>query len=104
MTAARDLQRSGLDNFVVLEARDRVGGRTLIQHADGVIVDGGATWVNPNQTAILDLLHELGIERFEQYSAGDSYAILNGDAQKVKAAAPNPHLGQIMDAMFARMR
>ncbi|KHK96608.1 hypothetical protein LK09_14875 [Microbacterium mangrovi] len=99
MTAARDLQRSGLDDFVVLEARDRVGGRTLIQHADGVIVDGGATWVNPNQTAILDLLHELGIERFEQYSAGDSYAILGGVAQKVKAAAPNPHLGRIMDAM-----
>jgi monoamine oxidase len=101
MNAARDLKRSGLDNFLVLEARDRVGGRTLIQHADGVIVDGGATWVNPNQTAILDLLHELGIERFEQYATGDSFAILGGEAQKVKPAAPNPHLADTMDAMVA---
>ena len=31
MTAARDLKRSGLTSFVVLEARDRVGGRTLIR-------------------------------------------------------------------------
>lgn len=99
MASARDLQRSGLDNFVVLEARDRVGGRTLIQHSDGIIVDGGATWVNPNQTAIFDLLHELGIERFQQYSEGDSFAILGGDAQKVKPAAPNPRLGKVMDEM-----
>ena len=64
MVAALDLTRSGPRNFRVVEARDRVGGRTLNQHADGVIVDGGGTWVNPNQTAIIDLLHELGMERF----------------------------------------
>ena len=31
MTAARDLKRSGLTSFVVLEARGRVGGRTIIR-------------------------------------------------------------------------
>jgi monoamine oxidase len=29
LAAARDLHKADLDNFVVLEARDRVGGRTL---------------------------------------------------------------------------
>jgi monoamine oxidase len=99
MTAARDLKRSGLSNFVVLEARDRVGGRTLIQHADGVIVDGGATWVNPNQTAIFDLLHELGIERFPQYTAGDAFVVIGGQARRAKPAAPDPRFASVMDQM-----
>jgi monoamine oxidase len=99
MAAARDLKRSGLENFVVLEARDRVGGRTLIQHADGVIVDGGATWVNPNQTAIMDLLHELQIEKFPQYATGDAFAVIGGEARRATPAAPDPHLAKVMDEM-----
>jgi monoamine oxidase len=85
----------------VLEARDRVGGRTLNQHADGVIVDGGGTWVNPNQTAIIDLLHELGIERFEQYTAGDAFAVVGGEATRSKPATPDPHFAAIMNEMAA---
>jgi monoamine oxidase len=101
MTAARDLKRSGLGNFVVLEARDRVGGRTLNQHADGVIVDGGGTWVNPNQTAVFDLLHELGIERFPQYTEGDAFAVIAGNASRAKPIAPDPRFAAVMDEMAA---
>ena len=99
MTAARDLKRSGLRNLVVLEARDRVGGRTLNQHADGVIVDGGATWVNQQQTAVFDLLHELRIQTFPQYTAGDAFAVIGGQAKRAKPAAPDPHFAAIMDEM-----
>ena len=99
MTAARDLKRSGLRNFVVLEARDRVAGRTLNQHCDGVIVDGGGTWVNPDQTAVFDLLHELEIERFPQYTAGDAFAVIAGQAKRAKPVAPDPHFAAIMDKM-----
>jgi monoamine oxidase len=100
MTAARDLKRSGLSNFVVLEARDRVGGRTLLQYPDGVLVDGGGTWVNPNQTAIFDLLHELGIERFDQYTAGESFVVIGGEARKGgPAVAPDPNFAAIMNKM-----
>lgn len=99
MAAARDLKRSGLRNFVVLEARDRVGGRTLNQHADGIIVDGGGTWVNPNQTAVIDLLHELGIEMFPQYTKGDAFAVIAGTARRAKPAAPDPHFAAVMDEM-----
>ena len=99
MVAARDLKRSGLSNFVVLEARDRVGGRTFTQHADGLPVDGGATWVNPNQTAVIDLLHELELERFPQYTDGDAFAMMGGNAQRTAPAAPDPHFAQIMNKM-----
>jgi monoamine oxidase len=99
MTAARDLKRSGLRNLVVLEARDRVAGRTLNQHCGGVIVDGGGTWVNPDQTAVFDLLHELEIERFPQYTAGDAFAVIGGTAKRAKPVAPDPHFAAIMDKM-----
>ena len=90
MAAARDLMRSGLSNFVVLEARDRVGGRTVTQYADGIPVDGGGTWVNPNQTAVIDLLHELGIERFPQYTEGDAFAVIAGNATRPSPPLPIP--------------
>ena len=99
MAAARDLKRSGLRNFVVLEARDRVAGRTLNQLADGIIVDGGGTWVNPNQTAMIDLLHELGIERFPQYTPRAAFAVIGGQARRSKPAAPDPHFAALMNEM-----
>ncbi|WP_336662873.1 flavin monoamine oxidase family protein [Leucobacter sp. USHLN154] len=45
LTAARFLARHG-QRVVVLEARDRVGGRTWSEHADGVITDIGASWIH----------------------------------------------------------
>ncbi|MEV8339669.1 NAD(P)/FAD-dependent oxidoreductase [Leucobacter sp. NPDC077196] len=45
LTTARFLARNG-HRVVVLEARDRVGGRTYSEHADGVITDIGASWIH----------------------------------------------------------
>ena len=52
LTAARDLAISGLDSFVVLEARDRVGGRTL-NHSigGGRAVEMGGQWVRSTSSA-----------------------------------------------------
>src|SRR5271168_2175123 len=41
LTAARDLARAGCDSFVVLEARDRVGGRTFNHDLGGGYVSEG---------------------------------------------------------------
>ena len=55
LTAARELRRAGLD-VVVLEARDRVGGRTFTQALDdGVAVEAGGMWIGPGQDAIESL-------------------------------------------------
>ncbi|MCB1013417.1 MAG: FAD-dependent oxidoreductase, partial [Microthrixaceae bacterium] len=54
LTAARELSRQGLDP-VVLEGRDRVGGRTKPATLAGVPIDLGASFVGPTQDAVLKL-------------------------------------------------
>ncbi|MRV71966.1 FAD-dependent oxidoreductase [Duganella sp. FT92W] len=65
LTAARDLKRAGCEAFVLLEARDRVGGRTLNHDlGKGYFTEAGGQWIGPGQTAIADLCRELGVGTF----------------------------------------
>jgi monoamine oxidase len=71
LTAARELVKSGVDRIVVLDARDRVGGRTVNHDiGKGQVAEGGGQWIGPTQTAILDLCKELGVETFKTYLKG----------------------------------
>ncbi len=73
LTAARDLVRAGCEKVLVLEARDRVGGRTFNHDlGGGVISEGGGEWIGPSQTAIADLARELGVGTFDSFYAGKS--------------------------------
>ena len=45
LTAARLLARAGR-RVVVLEARDRIGGRVWTERADGLVTDLGASWIH----------------------------------------------------------
>ncbi len=58
--------------MTVLEARDRVGGRTWTDTIDDAVLEIGGQWVSPDQTALIDLLVELGLEMFDRYRAGES--------------------------------
>ena len=72
LTAARELSGGALD-VRVLEARDRVGGRTLSQSVgDGPedIVELGGQWVGPTQHEILSLAQDLGIETYPTHATG----------------------------------
>ncbi|KAL4962692.1 putative flavin-containing amine oxidase [Aspergillus stella-maris] len=73
LTAASELQRAGL-SFVVLEARDRVGGKTWSQPIPGEgqgVVDLGAAWINDvNQTRVHTLAKRFGAEILEQSTNG----------------------------------
>ena len=72
LSAARALSAGGSD-VVVLEARDRVGGRTLNEPiGEGKIVELGAQWVGPTQDRITALIEELGLETFPTYSKGEN--------------------------------
>src|SRR5215470_2216493 len=71
LTAARDLSLSGCESFVVLEARDRVGGRTYNHDlGQGIVCEAGGQWIGPGQTAIADLARELEVDTFPTYYAG----------------------------------
>lgn len=79
LTCARDLVAGGIDDVLVVEARDRVGGRTLNQPIAGdAVVEGGGQWVGPTQTEILSLAAELGIETFPTYNTGDTVLYFEG--------------------------
>lgn len=70
LSAARALKQAGRE-AIVLEARDRVGGRTLNEPiGDGKVVEIGAQWVGPTQDRVLALIGELGLETFPTYVAG----------------------------------
>lgn len=74
LTAAHLLQRAGI-GFVLLEARDRLGGRILSVDATGApSADGfdlGPSWFWPGMgSAITHVVDELGLQSFPQYSEG----------------------------------
>ncbi len=85
LTAARDLKNAGVKSFRVLEARDRVGGRTLNQDLGrGTIVDGGGQWVGPTQYAIMELARELEVDTFPTFNEGKLALLINGDSTSVE--------------------
>ena len=51
----------------VIEARDRVGGRTFTKNK----IDLGGQWVSSQQKRVMKLLSELGIEYFPQFDEGN---------------------------------
>jgi putrescine oxidase len=74
LTVANRLHAAGR-RVLVLEARDRVGGRLLTEEVDGVRLEVGGQWVSPDQTALLALIDELNLEMYSRYRAGDSIYI-----------------------------
>ena len=74
LTAATRLKAAGL-SVVVLEARDRIGGRLWTDHIEGQLFEIGGQWVSPDQTALLETLDELGLETYERYREGESVYI-----------------------------
>ncbi|MBO9524465.1 MAG: FAD-dependent oxidoreductase [Nocardioidaceae bacterium] len=71
LTAALRLVETGQD-VLVLEARDRVGGRLRSDAHDGSEFEIGGQWVSPDQTALLRLLDELALETFARARDGAS--------------------------------
>ncbi|GKT56407.1 flavin containing amine oxidoreductase [Colletotrichum tofieldiae] len=75
LSAANDVRRNGL-TCVVLEARDRVGGKTWSQpmESEGArgVFDLGAAWINDtNQSRMYELAKKYGAELIEQNTHGN---------------------------------
>ncbi|MCH8815996.1 MAG: flavin monoamine oxidase family protein [Chloroflexi bacterium] len=70
LTAARELVKRDVST-ILLEARDRVGGRVLNHPiGDGQALDVGAQWVGPGQDHMIALADEMGVKRFPTPGAG----------------------------------
>ena len=88
LTAARALVAAGR-SVVVLEARDRVGGRTLNHDlGDGQVVEAGGQFVGPTQNHILGLAAELDVKTFPAYTEGEAVYVRGGRAKRYAGDVP----------------
>ena len=72
LTAARRITQAGA-SVIVLEARDRVGGRVWTQPApDGAPIDMGGTWLGPGQDAAYALVAETGGRTYPTWDEGET--------------------------------
>lgn len=80
LAAATALAGEHGKSVVVLEARDRVGGRMVSQPVGGGrgCVDLGGEWIGPTQTRIWDLANELGVRTFPWQHDGKSLLHFDG--------------------------
>lgn len=101
LAAARDLIRHGHD-VLVLEGRDRVGGRSYTSHVAGVPVDMGGTFVGPTQDAVLAFAAELGIPTVPTYHDGANLIRWRGAVRSYSGTIPRLSLGGLID--LARVR
>ncbi len=104
LSAARALRTKGV-NVVVVEARDRVGGRTLnLPIAEGKVVEVGGQWVGPGQERILSLIDELGLETFDTYGAGKNLFEHGARLSSYQGAIPKVNPVALADVQLAMTR
>ena len=104
LMAARELV-AARRNVLVIEARDRVGGRTVnASIGAGKVIEMGGQWVGPTQDRLLALAGELGIETFPTYHEGRNLLELRGKLRRYKGTIPRlaPHV--LLDIGRARRR
>ncbi len=96
LTTARALTQAGA-SVVVLEARERVGGRTLTRSLGGDVVDLGGQWVGPHQRHILRLADSLGLKRFPQFHHGTKLLDVRGERRTYRGKVPALPLLGLLD-------
>ncbi|WP_332667068.1 flavin monoamine oxidase family protein [Aeromicrobium sp.] len=104
LVAARALRTAG-KSVLVLEARDRVGGR-ILNHtlSGGAVIEAGGAFVGPTQDHILGLAKEVGAETFKEYVAGKNVYVANGQPpqQFTGTVPPDPLI--LADAALLQAR
>jgi monoamine oxidase len=92
LTAARQVRAAG-KSVIVMEAQDRVGGRTLSEDiGGGEIADLGGTFIGPTQDHIAAIVKELGIPTFPTYNTGNN-VFLRSDGRREEFASNTPIFG-----------
>jgi monoamine oxidase len=79
LVAAARLEEAGVD-VVVLEAKERVGGRTLnVPLGDAGVVEGGGEWIYPAHATVARFARELGVPTYEHVDDGERLFFFGGE-------------------------
>ena len=96
------LKQIGHD-VIILEAKDRVGGRTLTIKHDEKYIDLGGQWVGSPQKNIMQLLNEFNIPYYNQYDLGNNIANFNNQqftySGNITCFDPDNKLGKFVSQM-----
>lgn len=96
LSAARELVSRGL-SVRILEATDRVGGRTLSSPLGADVIDLGGQWLGPTQDHMYKLVEEFGLKIFPQYDNGKKVLYINERLSTYRGAIPSLSVFALMD-------
>jgi len=104
LVAARDLVAAGRE-AVVVEARDRVGGRLLNEEiGDGKVVEVGGQWIGPTQERMAALARDLGVATFPTWSEGHNVIEHGGRLRRYRGTIPRLNPLALVDVEIAQRR
>jgi monoamine oxidase len=104
LAAAGDLIAAGA-SVALLEARERVGGRTLNEDlGDGKVVEVGGQWIGPTQDRIAALAAEVGVDTFPTYTAGENVLERSGRISRYRGTIPRLNPLALVDVEVAQRR
>ncbi|MBF6471122.1 MULTISPECIES: flavin monoamine oxidase family protein [Nocardia] len=106
LTAALRLRQMGR-SVALLEARDRLGGRTFTEvREDGAWIDRGGAWIGPGQDRIQALMTEFGIPSYKQYTDGEAMMVVDGKQHRYTGTIPwtmSPWAAMNLGAVFLEL-
>jgi monoamine oxidase len=103
LSAARRLRERGR-TVVVVEARDRVGGKMRTDVVGGHHADLGAHWIGPTQDRVAALAREFGVRTEPQPLAGRAVLVSRGRRRTFRGSIPPLSPLSIAELGIAQLR